>query len=535
MRTMPARWRVCALLWLAPALGVPAVPAEAQQTRAERTGYTETSSHADVMAFVDSLARAGASIRRGVLATSPQGREVPWLLAARPMVDGPGEAHRSGKPVIYLQGNIHGGEVEGKEAAQMLLRDLTLGPLRPLLDSVILLVVPIYNSDGNDAFGPGARQRPGQNGPEVVGLRPNGQGLDLNRDYVKQEAPETRGAARLITAWDPDLFVDLHTTNGSYHGYALTYSPGLNANSTPANDWARDRFLPEVRRRVRDRHGRETYWYGNFRNQHPDSLAQGWWTYEGHPRYGTNWFGMRGRVAILSEAYSNDDFRTRVASTYAFALEIIRLAAERRETLKAVAAASGTPPDSVAVRSAFADPVMDDVIAEITVPAGAGAGGFARRQRTGEFRTIRMPVYDRFAAVRREAVPAAYLVPPQHGHLVEALRRHGVRVARLEAEWEGPVEAFRMDSAAWAPRPFEGHHLARVEGAWRARDARIGPGWYLVPIAGRLGMLAAFLLEPASEDGFVAWNFVDRDLRPGMDFPVVRVRRPLPVAATDLP
>lgn len=508
----------------------------AQQTRAERSSFTETSSHADVLAFLDSLAQRGAPLRRGVLATSAQGREVPYVIASRPLVDGPGAAHRSGKPVIWLQGNIHGGEVEGKEAALMLLRDLSFGSLRPLLDSVILVVVPIYNTDGNDAFGPGDRHRPGQHGPPVVGLRPNGQGLDLNRDYVKQEAPETRGAAALIMAWDPDLFVDLHTTNGSYHGYALTYSPGLNANATPANDWVRDLFLPELRRRVGARHGQETYWYGNFRTQDPDSLAAGgWWTYEGHARYGTNWFGMRGRLAILSEAYSNDDFRTRIASTRNFVLEILRLAAEERTAIHAVNAQSEAPPDSVTVRSRFADPAMDDVIAELTEPAGDGAGGFARRRRTGVFRTIRMPVVDRFAPVRREAMPAAYLLPPQHAHLVERLRTHGVRVATLRHAWEGEAEAFRMDSVAFAARPFEGHRFASVEGQWHPRPARAGAGWFVVPTAQRLGLLAAFLLEPGSEDGFVTWNFLDRDLRRGAEFPVLRVRSPLSSPTIEVP
>ena len=203
------------------------------------------------------------------LPVTTEGRTLPWVLAARPMVDGPITARRSGKPVIYLQGNIHAGEVEGKEAAQMLLRDLTVGPLATLLDSVILLVVPIYNADGNERFGPVAEHRPGQQGPELVGLRPNGQGLDLNRDYVKMEAPETRGAAALINDWDPDFFIDLHTTNGSYHGYALTYSPGLNPNSSQANRYIRDHFLPTIRERVRARHGKDIFDYGNFRNQNP--------------------------------------------------------------------------------------------------------------------------------------------------------------------------------------------------------------------------------------------------------------------------
>jgi Zinc carboxypeptidase len=495
----------------------------AQSTRPERTDYRETSSHSDVLAFLDSLVERGAAIRRGVLATSPQGREVPFVVAARPMVDGPAEAHRSGKPIVYLQGNIHAGEIEGKEAAQMLLRDLTLGPLSPLLDSLVLLVVPIYNTDGNDVFGPGERNRPGQNGPAIVGLRPNGQGLDLNRDYVKQEAPETRGAAALLDAWDPDFFIDLHTTNGSYHGYVLTYSQGLNPNSTAANDYVYRQFLPEVRRRMRDRHRQDVYWYGNFRNQDPDSLVQGWETYDPRPRFGTNWFGLRGRLAILSEAYSNADLRTRVSATYNFVLEILRLAAERRATIKQLAA---TPwmPDSVTVRSQFAPPRMDSIIAEITEAAGDGAGGFARRRRTGVLRPIRMPVYDRFAPARKEAMPAAYLLPPQHSHIVDALRRHGVRVVRLLGDWRGEAEAFQVDSVIPNTFVFEGHREVRVEGVWRGTTAAATAGWYLVPTAQRLGPLAAYLLEPASEDGFVTWNFFDRDLRRGRDAPVLRLR-----------
>jgi murein tripeptide amidase MpaA len=176
----------------------------AQQTRPEQTGGAETSTYADVLGFLDSLTRAGAGIRVGTLGTSPEGRRIPWVLAARPMVDGPADAWQGGKPIVYIQGNIHSGEVEGKEAAQMLLRDLTVGALRPLLDSVIVLVVPIYNADGNEKFAPGEVNRPGQNGPARVGPSTNGQGLNLNRDYVKLEAPETRASLALIDRWQPD-------------------------------------------------------------------------------------------------------------------------------------------------------------------------------------------------------------------------------------------------------------------------------------------------------------------------------------------
>jgi hypothetical protein len=441
----------------------------------------------------------------------------------------------SGKPIVYLQGNIHGGEVEGKEASLMLLRDLTLGALLPLLDSIVLIVVPLYNADGNDAFGPAERNRPGQLGPASVGRRPNGQSLDLNRDYQKQEAPETRAAAHLLERWDPDLFIDLHTTNGSYHGYVLTYAPGLNPNSSPANDYVRDKFLPEVRARIRARHRQETFPYGNFRNPDPDSLQLGWETYDPRPRFGTNWAGMRGRMAILGETYSHAEFRIRVAASYNFVLEVLRLAAAERAPIKSLTlAATRQRPDSVALRSALAPPIPMDVIAELTERTGEGSGPFSRRRPTGVFRTIRMPVYDRFVAARKEAVPAGYLLPPQHATLAELLRAQGIEVRRILSAWQGSVEAFRVDSIVVEPL-FEGHRPIRVEGGWRVRATALEPGWFLVGTDQRLGVFAAYLLEPASEDGLATWNFLDRDLRRGQDAPVLRVWTQLPVATELLP
>ena len=502
----------------------------AQSTRAERTGFRETSSHADVLAFLDSLARVTSDTRISTLTMSPEGRRVPWVLAARPVPAGPAEAHRSGKPIVYLQANIHGGEVEGKEAAQMLLRDLTHGRLSSLLDSLVLLVVPIYNADGNDRMGPGERNRPGQNGPDLVGQNPNGLGLNLNRDYVKLEAPESRAAAELIVAWDPDLFMDLHTTNGSYHGYVLTYAPGLNPNSNPATDFMRNRFLPVVRERLQRRHGQQTFPYGNFRSQDPDSLALGWETYDARPRFGTNWMGLRGRLAVLSEGYSNADFRTRIKATYNFVVEVLSLAAEQRSAIKSlVQASSRWRADSLAVRSVLAPPSIQPVIAEITRSAGEGAGGFARRQRTGVYRSIRMPVFDRFAASRKELLPAAYLIPPRLRSVVELLRRQGVEVDSLSEPWRGPVQSFAVESLTVGPL-FEGHRTVQAEGFWagEARDTAITAGWYLVSMAQPLGVLAAYLLEPASEDGVVTWNLLDREVQPGTAYPLLRLRsRPL--------
>jgi hypothetical protein len=527
--------RVRRLVALATTLAVS--PLTAQTTRAERTGFRETSSYADVLGFLDSLQRAAPEIRVGTLGTSAEGRRVPYVIVSRPLVSSPPEAHRSGKLVVFLQANIHAGEVEGKEAAQMLLRDLTTGTLRPALDQMVLVVIPIYNADGNERLAPGEQNRPGQNGPAAVGLNTNGQRLNLNRDYVKMEAPETRGAAALLLAWDPDLFIDLHTTNGSYHGYVLTYAPGLNPNSNPSADLVRDRLLPAVRERMQRRHGQRTFPYGNFRNQHPDSLIQGWETYDARPRFGTNWMGLRGRLSVLSEGYSNAEFRTRVSATYNFLREVLLLVAEQHTAIKAAIQASDrSRPDSVAIRSVLAPPTTQEVVAEITEAVGDGNGGYARRKRTGVYRAIRMPVFDRFVASRKEAIPSAYLIPARLREIVELLRRQGIVVESVPQPWRPAVNSFRIESLSVQPL-FEGHRTVQAEGHWQREslDTALATGWYLVRTDQRLGVLAAYMLEPASEDGVVTWNLLDRELQPDSTYPILRLAGSLRVSTILVP
>lgn len=500
-------------------------PVAAQSIRPERTGFRETSSYADVLSFLDSLQLVTKDVRIGVLATSHQGRRIPYVIAARPLVTTPAEAHRTGKPIVYLQANIHGGEVEGKEAVQMLLRDLTVGPLQAMLGKIVLLAVPIYNADGNERWAAGERNRPGQNGPEPVGQNPNGQGLNLNRDYIKMEAPETRGSAALLVSWDPDLFIDLHTTNGSYHGYVLTYAWGLNPNTNPAVEFVRDRLLPQVRRRMQQRHQQRTFSYGNFRSQEPDSLVQGWETYDARPRFGTNWMGLRGRLAILSEGYSNADFRSRIVATYNFVREVLSVAGEHPASIKrATLASDRRRPDSVAIRSALAPPVVQEVVAEVTRDLGAGSDGYARRQRTGVYRTIRMPVYDRFTPARMEALPAGYLIPPRLTNVVNILRRQGIAIDEAKRSWMTRAQVFMVTSLA-VDSLFEGHRSVRVEGHWNrgTADTTITEGWYWATTDQPLGSLLGYLLEPASEDGVVTWNLLDRELQTGSAYPIVRV------------
>ena len=165
--------------------------ASGPKTRAERTNYLETSRYADVIAFLDSL-KGRPELAFGSIGRTNEGRDIPYVIASRPRVSTPDEARRLNRPVVYIQGNIHAGEVEGKEALLAMLRDLTSSARANVLDSVVLIAVPIYNADGNERFAHQDQNRGAQNGPEMVGVRTNAQNLDLNRDYIKAEAPETR-------------------------------------------------------------------------------------------------------------------------------------------------------------------------------------------------------------------------------------------------------------------------------------------------------------------------------------------------------
>jgi hypothetical protein len=483
-----------------------------------------------------------APLTFGSIGKTNEGREIPFVLASRPLVSTPSEAKRLGRPIVYVQGNIHAGEVEGKDALLALLRDLAFSTRPNALDSIVLIAVPIYNADGNERFAPQSVNRTEQNGPEMVGVRANAQNLDLNRDYVKAEAPETRASLAMFNAWDPDVFVDLHTTDGSFHGYALTYSPSLSPAATFGGVYARDSLLPVLRSRMHI-HGFEVFDYGNFVSDGRGLVAdttvpEGWSTYDARPRFGTNYYGIRGRIAILSEAYSHDTLQRRIASTYAFVREILSLVAEKSAAINSLTAradsqplAWGRSPDSlqiVAVRSELiASPPTLDVIREDLEKTGDSSltqPGVPRgERRTGRYRTLRMPVYDRFTSTLDRMPPAAYVIAPEDTSIIALLRLHGIRVDRSDTAWRARGESFVIDTIVTAQRPFQGHHEVRLKGHWERGLQAMPPKSFIVSTAQPRGALIVYLLEPESDDGFTTWNMFDAHLQKGGRFPVRRI------------
>jgi hypothetical protein len=442
-----------------------------------------------------------------------------------------------------VQGNIHAGEVEGKEALLAFLRDYTTPGHGNVFDKVILIAVPIYNADGNEKFAPQEKNRQSQNGPEMVGERANAQGLDLNRDYIKAEAPETRASLAMFRAWDPDLFVDLHTTDGSYHGYALTYAPPLNP-AAPLGFIVRDQMLPELRRRMKAR-GFETFDYGDFVSD--DTLSKGWATFDSRPRFGTNYYGLRGRMAILSEAYSHDPFKRRVEATYAFVDEILRLVSEQAPLVhpppqdcfaNGCVPVRGRPEGfiaSIPIRSQMvAAPNPIEVVAETLERTGDSsrtqAGVPKGVRRTGKFQSVRMPVYDRFDPTVFAPRPLAYAISPSEHEAVMVLRAHGIVVDTISKTSTARGDRFVVDSTIVSPRLFQNHHEVRLTGRWVSENRELRPGTYIVRTAQPLGSLAVYLLEPQTDDGLVTWNVFDDAMVFGSSYPVLRLMsEPRPV------
>ncbi len=509
------------------------------RTRAERTSYLETSTYADVIAFIDSLQKAGVPMSRQELGRTNEGRVQPLLVLSRPQVTTPAQARALNRPIVYVQGNIHAGEVEGKEALLALVRDLATTRTN-VLDSVVLIAIPIYNADGNERFKPQSVNRTEQNGPESVGQRPNAQMLDLNRDYVKAEAPETRASLAAFEKWDPDVFVDLHTTDGSFHGYALTYAPSLNPAARDAGAYTQDSLLPELRRRMKSRDGFEVFDYGNFDTQYEErditnTVKSGWFSYDHRPRFGTNYFGLRQRISILSEAYSHDPFERRVKSTYAFVHELLSLVAERGAKIRAIERAAdselvhGALSAPIPIRSRLTTaprtlPVTFEVMAHTGDSSLTQPGVPRGYRRTGVMKTQPMPVYDRFEPVLSRTIPRAWLIPASDTLAISLLREHGIRIERPSSGvTSARISRFMVDSLRTQPREFQGHHEMEPSGGWRDTTIQIPDDMLMVRGDQAQAIVALYLLDPESDDGLVTWNVFDKELAAGKPFPVWRV------------
>jgi hypothetical protein len=490
------------------------------QTRAESSGYTETSLHLDVLAFIDALVERGdPRLHVEEFGSTPEGRRLPLLVLSEHGHCTPDAAHASGLPVVLVINGIHAGEVEGKEASLMLVRDLLDGHYGDLLAKMTLVIVPLFNADGNDRIDPANRKLDlanfsGQLGPASgVGTRVNAAGINLNRDYMRQDAEEMRLLqARVAQPWNAHLTIDCHATNGSIHRFALTYDiphTVASGRSEPI-EYMRQQLLPAVTAAVKARHGLDTFYYGNFLRDE-GGQGMGWITYTHHPRFGGNYRGLTNRLDLLLETYSYLPYPDRVHTTYAFLRETLGYVAANGAQIVQVVNACTLPPEQVAVRyrlEAWPDRTVEVLTRDPYTLDGAPI-------------SVQVPYLGRFVSEHTVTRPLAYAVPEE---IAVRLERHGLAVERpgtapvLDVE----VATVRGKESSAGRQILEANASSYLEADYRRESRALPAGWALVRTQQQRGAIAVYLCEAGSDDGMVACEWITEPAA-GAEFPAWRV------------
>jgi hypothetical protein len=509
-----------------PAAGTPAE----WTTPAEASDYRSTPDYATTLAFLERLAAAHPGrLRLETFGTSGEGRELKVAIASRDGVFDPEAIHRSGRVVLLVQNAIHAGEMDGKDACLALLRDLLVAPGRDaLLRRVVLVVIPVYNVDGHERRSP--YHRINQNGPEEMGWRANATNLNLNRDYLKADAPETRAFLRLFRRWRPDFFVDVHVTDGADFQYDVTFILDATPDVVPATArWIAATATPDLEHRINSA-GHLAFPAAVFLKDDTDP-AQGLIFNENPPRFSTGRVILDGRPALLVELHMLKSYRERVTGASVLLRSVLELLDREADTLIAL----NRDADAAAVRIGSEAGRREPFVLALGGSGATHPVRFLGRRFTREPSEVSGSTWVRYhpepwvTMIPAEGVsvaltvdpPAGYIVPPQWTRVLEVLDAQGVAIRRTEAEWTGRVERYRGSGLSWQNRPFEGHHPTfrgarpglpplRTGTFVRSAETASFPARSAVIALDQVrSRVAIHWLEPEGPDSAVRWGFFD--------------------------
>ncbi|MFZ0281048.1 MAG: M14 family metallopeptidase [Bacteroidales bacterium] len=520
---------------------------ETNLTVAEKSDYKSTSKYRDVQSFIDKLKKSSPFIRVETIGTSIEGRDIPLLIIGNPLPESPGDLAGDDRLVIYIQANIHAGEVEGKEASLMFARDLLKEKDPMLLKNAVVLICPLFNPDGNEQISP--QNRTYQNGPvNGVGVRHNGQFLDLNRDAMKAESPEFRGiVSKVFNKWDPAVFMDCHTTNGSYHVEPVTFTWMVNPNGDNSLiRYMRDRMIPEMSGTLLKKYKVENCFYGEFNDMMKPEAG---WVYDAsEPRYMSNYYGLRNRLGILNENYVYADYKSRVLGCYYLIWSLgdyitshrpeIRQMLRDADTRSIQRGLNPSVKDSFAIKYKVR-PIPEKVtIKTYEVEYAGETDGWKRYQKTDRQKTVTVPYFIDYYPTENVKFPFAYLLTVHDPAIIDLLKIQGIKTEELTEASKIEVDRFEISDLRAAPRLNQGHYTNTIQGKFIRESIVFPEGTIVVRTAQPLANLAAYLLEPQSNDGLVTWNFLDRYLVPqwGMGynpFPVYKVMGKTELKTTD--
>lgn len=518
------------------------------QTEAEASGWEKTTSSKGVINFCKTVAENsdGRIIFDDTTFKTESGTPIPYMIISDKAPANPSEVDEN-KGVVYVNCNIHSGEVEGKEAMMIFAREVAQGQHDDLLKDLVVIIVPNSNPDGNDDLDKNRIET--QFTPKLVGTRTEGNGFNVNRDMTKLETACARTIVQLMNDWNPILFIDAHATDGSYMRHAVTYNWGLNAGTDPELlEYNRDVFCSRALRKgsYLESKDKVAVPYGNWGYYYSGIVDEGWRTFEDYARYTTNYAGLRNRLALLLEVYSYDEFSKRVDTQYECIYGSLEVVAKDKEEIKEMIAAADA---RSAARATEGIDEKQDIVAlnsEMTPMPFEGKDKLTvlsyETDKSGQVIGTRLyddegdpyaieygkPVdyetdyWGTFVPTDVETMGAYYLIDQDCAEFIELMKFHGVEMSQLKEDLtldandylHFGIESYTSGGAVIDGTPrdtYEGHYQTLVSGEWNKGDKSIviPAGTYVISTAQRFGSFAALMCEPAAVDGGVAWNFFD--------------------------
>jgi hypothetical protein len=489
----------------------------------EKTQYERTATSQEILEFIDVLRWNSDKVHVFSVYTSPQRRICPAIVLASPRITTPDEAARSGKTVVYLQGNIHPYEPEGKEALLMLVREILFGRMTHLLDNLIIIVCPSFNIDGNDTlnFGEGT--------PHLVGTGNNSQNLNLNRDAIRVDTVEVAGLYRTIfNRWDPILLFDAHMMGRVQHGYANGYTTCTVPAAHPGpRGYVFDTLFPAVREETRRNFSLEVFTHCGFDSQWPPTVwghDQAIWSNEA--KFVANTYGLRNRMAILAETPGHESFERRIYAHYALIAEVLKFAAAHGKEMQEICRrADAEVVEAVKTRAesgelmnflagkyeswgkvdvlAYRQRNISELLPGTSVRAKIPAHMLAAPELIKGVEFMTKPV-----GTASAAMPRGYLIPAELGFIAEKLRIHNVRIEVLNKPIKVSGEEFFIDRIGQGRG--NGYNMVKLDGGFEKSPAREFPaGTFRVDMAQPAANLAFYCLEPQAADGFVGSGVFD--------------------------
>ena len=494
-----------------PSLAYTATPELA--TTAEKSGYKKTGRYEEVIRlcqdFQQTYPEAVNCIEFG---RTPENRPMMALIVSRTGVLDPNTAKAKQIPVLLIQGGIHAGEIDGKDAGFLALREELKKPAKKSrLQHQILIFVPVFNIDGHERFA--AWNRPNQRGPEEMGWRTTAQNLNLNRDYAKVDSPEMHAMLQLVNAWDPIAYVDLHVTDGAKfrHDVSIQVEP-VNAGDAELRK-AGLAMKNSVLKELESKGSLPLGFYPSFNTY--DDPSSGFNDGVGSPRFSTGYFYLRNRFGMLVETHSWKDYPTRVRVTRNTIDAMLRLTAENGRLWRTIAENADARSRSAVGKSEALDYTVSDKIRtidflgyEYTRTLSNVSGQLMTRYDERKPQVWKLPLRDDIIVGQSEIMPAAYIVPPAFADVVSIkLKLHGVDFRIInKAISKADVQTFRAETAKPAAQSVEGHQRLTITGEWKPEPSDIKQGSLYVPLNQSKSRLVMALFEAKAPDSMVAWG-----------------------------